>query len=363
MTTNSGSSYVPGPWPDWQRRDPAEVGLDGERLAEAVAYAQEHETPWPTDLESYIPHMLDPEPHNEVIGPTRPRGGPNGLIVRHGAVVAEWGDPRRVDMTFSVAKSYLSTMAGLAFDRRLIRDVHDLVRDYVDDGGFDSPHNARITWQHLLQQTSEWTGTLWDKPHWADRQTSDAPDEERPAPGELWTYNDVRVNRLALALLRVWRKPLPQVLREEIFNPIGASPTWQWHGYRNSWVTIDGLRAQSVSGGGHWGGGVWASSWDHARFGYLFLRRGRWGERQLISERWIELATTPCPVKPEYGYMWWLNTDRLLYPSAPPTSFFALGAGQNTIWIDPDLDLLVVARWMDKEAVDGLLAKVMAALR
>jgi CubicO group peptidase (beta-lactamase class C family) len=359
----SANPYYPGRWPAWERRAPGDVELDAERLAAAVAYAAAHETAWPRDLETYIPQMLDPEPHNEVIGPTRPRGATNGLLIRRGYVVAEWGDTRRVDMTFSVAKSYLATLAGLALDHGLIHDVDDLVRDYVDDGGFDSPHNARITWRHLLQQTSEWTGTLWDKPHWCDRQTSDAPDEERPAPGELWTYNDVRVNRLALALLRVWRRPLPQLLKEHIFDPLGASPTWQWHGYRNSWITLDGLQLQSVSGGGHWGGGVWASSWDHARFGYLMLRRGRWGDRQLLSERWLDLALTPCAVKPEYGAMWWLNTEQRLYPSAPATSFFALGAGQNTIWIDPALDLLMVARWSNADAVDGLLERVMAALR
>src|SRR3954447_22365018 len=105
----SANSYYPGRWPAWERRAPGDVELDAERLAAAVAYAEAHETAWPRDLETYIPQMLDPEPHNEVIGPTRPRGATNGLIIRHGYVVAEWGDTRRVDMTFSVAKSYLAT--------------------------------------------------------------------------------------------------------------------------------------------------------------------------------------------------------------------------------------------------------------
>jgi CubicO group peptidase (beta-lactamase class C family) len=338
--------------------------MDSRKLAEAVEYAVAHESSWKYDLSEQIHITLanEQEPYNELVGPVRPRGATNGVIIRNGYVVAEWGDTRRVDMTFRVAKSYLSTMAGLAFDQGLIRDVNDLVRDYVDDGGFDSPHNAQITWQHLLQQTSEWSGTLWDKPHWCDRETPNVPEEEMPDPGTFWRYNDVRVNRLALAVLRVSRTPLPQMLKRHIFDPIGASSTWQWNGYRNSWVTIDGLQMQSVSGGGHWGGGVWASTWDHARFGYLLLRNGRWGDRQLLSERWIELATTPCDIKPEYGYMWWLNTDRMLFPSAPATSFFALGAGQNTIWIEPSLDLLMVARWSEKEDVDGLLGAVLAAL-
>ncbi len=66
---------------------------------------------------------------------------------------------------------------------------------------------------------------------------------------------------------------------------------------------MDGLRVQSVSGGGHWGGGMHICSRDQALFGLLFLRRGRWRGRQLVSERWVEMATTPGDVNPVYGYM------------------------------------------------------------
>ncbi len=180
-------------------------------------------------------------------------------------MVEEWGDTERVDMCFSVAKSFLSAVAGLAFDRGLIADLHEP----VVDGG--------ITWHHLLQQTSQWEGTLWGKPTCCDP----ASDGVAPGPpGSAWGYNDVRVNLLALELLRRWRRPLPDVLRDELMDPIGASDTWRWHGYRNSYVTIDGQRMQSVSGGGHWGGGVWASTRDRARFGMLYLRRAGRTESQ-----------------------------------------------------------------------------------
>jgi CubicO group peptidase (beta-lactamase class C family) len=129
-------------------------------------------------------------------------------------------------------------------------------------------------------------------------------------------------------------------------DPIDASPTWRWHGYRNSWVDLDGVRMQSVSGGGHWGGGLWISSRDHARFGYLFLRRGRWKDQQLISERWIDLMTRPTDSKPTYGYLWWLNTGSE-NPGVPANSFSAVGAGTNMVWIDPAHDLVVVVRWID----------------
>ena len=355
--------YYPERGEDWERRKPADVGIDPDSLNEAIHYAQTIETTWSRKMRLHYTENERGESHNEVIGPIKDRAATNGLILRHGYIVAEWGETQRVDMTFSVSKSYLSTIAGLALDRGLIRDVHQLVRDDVNDGGFDSPHNAQITWHHLLQQTSEWEGTLWDKPHYADNQGEQGPDTPLQAPGSVFAYNDVRVNRLALSLLRIWREPLPQVLKNNVMDSIGASNTWRWHGYRNSWLTIDGLKMQSVSGGGHWGGGVWISTRDHARFGYLLLRRGRWGERQVLSERWINLATTPCPVKPEYGYMWWLNTDRQLFPSAPESSFYALGAGRNMIWIEPENDLVVVVRWIDADYADELMKRVLAAVR
>lgn len=351
--------YVP-PHGTWATRPPEAVGLDRGRLDEAVAFALAHETPWDRDLERQLGVQFGDMPDSELVGPVKPRGAPNGLVVRGGYLVAEWGDTHQVDMTFSVTKSYLSTMAGLALDRGLIRDLHDPVREYVRTGHFDSEHNRAITWHHLLRQTSEWDGTLWDKPVAHDRPGSLG----RPlrAPGTFHEYNDVRVNLLAFALLHVWRRPLPEVFRELVADPIGCADTWQWHGYRNSWVEIDGRPMQSVSGGGHWGGGLWIHARDQARFGLLWLRRGRWGDRQLISERWIDLATAPGDIEPTYGYMWWVNPARRLYPSAPESAFAAHGAGANIIFIDPEHDLVVVARWLDPELKDALIARVLAAL-
>ncbi|HYZ42232.1 MAG TPA: serine hydrolase, partial [Stellaceae bacterium] len=260
-------TYLPPPHPAaWQRVPPAEVGLDPAAVAAAALHASEHETPWSRDLAREVARDFgERPPWNETLGPVRPRGGPNGLLLRRGLVVAEWGDTQRADMTFSVAKSYLSIIAGLAWDRGLLEDPHERVRAKVDDGGFDPPHNDAISWHHLLQQTSEWEGVLWDKPDQVDRnravagRSSAAPKgthRDLQAPGGFWEYNDVRVNRLSLALLRLWRRPLPEVFRELVMDPIGGSPDWEWHGYRNSYVEIGGRRVQSVSGGGHWGGGV-----------------------------------------------------------------------------------------------------------
>ena len=365
-------AYVPPPHPAWERGAPETAGFDAAAIAAAARYAEEHETPWRRDLAHMVATDFGEEPPwNEALGPVRPRGGPNGLVVRGGRIVAEWGDTTQIDQTFSVAKSYLSILAGLAWDRRLIGDLHEPVRRTIDDGGFEPPHNDKITWHHLLQQTSEWEGELWGKPDLIDRHRSVAgrptagrkgTHRDLQAPGAFWEYNDVRVNRLALALLRLWRRPLPDVFRELVMQPIGASADWEWHGYRNSYVEIGGQPVQSVSGGSHWGGGVFIHALDQARIGLMLLNGGEWNGRRILSADWIERMRRPCPLYPQYGYLWWLNTGRALYPSASERSYCASGAGGNLTWIDPDNDIVAVMRWIDPAARDGFMRIVLRAL-
>lgn len=335
--------------------------MDSALLKQAIDYAKAHLTSLSEDPGVWLRERFAHVPYQDIVGPTKPRGGVNGIVLKHGYIVAEWGDTRRVDMTFSVTKSYLSTVAGLAWDDGLIQDLNDPIGRYVRDGTFSSPHNAPITWHNLLQQTSEWEGTLWGKPDIADRRKG--VDRELRAPGTFWEYNDVRVNLMAYSLLQLWRRPLPRVLKERIMDPIGASTTWRWYGYRTSWTEIDGLKIQSVAGGGHWGGGMFISTRDHARFGLLMLRDGVWGNRRLLSSEWIRRATTPSDVEPDYGYMWWLNTGRKFFPAAPESAFFAVGAGAtNVIYVDRAHDLVTVTRWIDgTEHVNEFLRLVLAA--
>ena len=370
--------------------------MDADALRDAVDFAVASESTTPRDLERAHYLSFGREPHGGGVGPFKVRGDPAGVVVRNGYIVAEWGDTRRVDMTFSVSKSFLSTTVGLAWDAGLIGDLDDRVGPYmapvtlpegdgepgVDREGYGEPdpvvlfateHNEQITWDHLLRQTSDWEGTLWGKPDWADRPPRDLGmryvERERGAPGTSWKYNDVRVNLLALAATNVWREPLPEVLRERVMDPIGASPTWRWHGYENSWITLDGQRVQVVSGGGHWGGGMYIAARDQARFGLFTLRRGRWGERQLLAEEWFDMATTPTEANRGYGFMnYFLNApvgdeDRKRYPSAPDGAYAHLGAGTNMVYVDPEHDLVVVARWIQGGAIDDFLRRVLASIR
>ena len=360
--------YYPGYQDDWERRSPEAVGMDPALVKEAIELAIANETKAPRDLAQNHALAQYREPYNDPVGPFKERGPQAGVILRHGYLVAEWGEPKRVDMTYSVTKSFVSTVVGLAYDRGLIRDLNEKVKEYVPTEHFASEHNSKITWDHLLRQTSDWEGTLWGKPDWADRPPQDQPPSswltrKRNEPGSVYKYNDVRVNLLALAALEVWRRPLPQVLRELVMEPIGASNTWRWHGYENSWVELDGHRIQSVSGGGHWGGGMLISARDQARFGLLTLRRGRWKDKQILSDKWITMATTPTPANTGYGFMnFFLNTDKKMLKSAPASVFQHQGNGANLIYCDPENDLVIVTRWIEGRAMDDVVRLVLQSI-
>jgi CubicO group peptidase (beta-lactamase class C family) len=380
--------YVP-PVGTWDRRTPEQSKLDAAKLKEAIEFAIASESKAPKNLELAHFQTFGREPYGEPVGQFKDRGPATGLIIRNGYIVAEWGDPARVDMTFSVTKSFLSTTVGLAFDRKLIRSLQDKAADYsapvaaykpgekFDDANrfgaspfmdpFATEHNRKITWEHLLRQTSDWEGTLWGKPEWADRPDRDASTwltRARKEPGTAYEYNDVRVNVLALAALNVWRRPLPGVLKEFVMDEIGASNTWRWLGYENSYVVIDGQIVQSVSGGGHWGGGMFINAYDMARFGLLTARNGKWGNKQLLSEAFIRQAKTPTSVEPTYGFMnWFLNTDKKYYSNAPASAFVHVGNGTNIIYIDPENDIVIVARWIENGKINEFIGRVMASLK
>ena len=359
----------------WERVAPAAAGFDAAKLAEAVAFAEAHESKWLRDIRTQLETgTFEPPPDNFLFGPVATRGGPNGIVLRGGKVVASWGDTRQVDMTFSVAKSYLSILAGIAVADGLIGDLDEPVGRSVDDGGFEGAHNGAITWRHLLQQTSEWEGTLFGKADQVDRNRALATEfngrpnarkgDARPlaAPGSYWEYNDVRVNRLSLALLRRFGRALPEVFAERVMGPIGGSDAWRWTGYSNSFVLAGGQNVRSVSGGGHWGGGVFMHAEDQARIGLMMSRRGAWGGRRIVSEAWVRESLVPCPIKPDYGFLWWLNTGRTPKPSAPADSFWATGAGGNFTWVDPTNDIVAVLRWIDAGQLDAWTGKVLGAL-
>ena len=351
-------------YPDkiWEEKSPESLGVNSKKLNEAIQFAINNENSVENDLRIAIIKSFGNEPDFRIKGPTKKRGNPNGLIIKNGYIIGKWGDIKRVDMTFSVTKSYLSTTAAIAFDKQLI-SLDEKLANYVWDGKFDDPHNSQITWHHLLNQSSQWSGNLFGTYDWADRPPRGLTLEEIKKqsllpPGKDYKYNDVRVNLLSYSLLNVFRVPLPKVLKKYIMDPIGASNTWRWYGYDESMQIIDGVEVQSVSGGGHFGGGMFISSEDHARFGLLFLRDGIWGDERLISSGWIKKMRLPSENNSSYGYMWWLNRGQRKWDGLPENIYYGSGFGGNYVVVVPDHDLVIVARWIDSSKIGELIKKV-----
>ncbi|HET7344123.1 MAG TPA: serine hydrolase, partial [Methylomirabilota bacterium] len=100
----------------------------------------------------------------------------------------------------------------------------------------------------------------------------------------------------------------------------------------------------------------------HARFALLVHRRGTWDRRALLDAGWLDAMRRPCPVNPQYGLLWWLNTGRAQFPSAPESCYAARGAGSNVIFIAPDHDLVAVVRWIDKASLDGFVKRMLESV-
>ncbi len=350
----------------------------------AIDFAVAHEVAWPRDPAAdparWGVHHDDPPPYNRLRGPVHARGPVSGVIWQHGRELAAWGEPDRADLTFSVAKTYLAMLTGVAQAMGLLPDAHEPVVERVPGIGFESAHNRGITWAMLLQQTSEWEGNCFGLPDTVDRNRTVGFDPRPPtgrkgdarplqAPGSYWEYNDVRINQLSLALLHLFGAPLPEVFADRVMRQIGASDGWQWRGYDDAWVDLPAApgrparRVQSVPGGTHWGGGVSISARDQARLGQLLLDGGRCGAAQIIPAAWVASLFEPCAMAPFYGGLLWLNRDGRSFPGASTRSAFMLGAGGHLTWIEPAHDAVVVARWLDPDFTAGFTERVAAALR
>jgi len=354
------STYYPPPGA-WAKKSAAELGMDQAALDAAVQFAQTRESNRAMDFsdqERIFGTMLGSVPNI--------RAKTNGLVIYKGYVVAEFGDTTWADPTYSVAKSMMATVAAIAVRDGKLGNLDEPVGATVKDGGYDSPRNSLVTWKMHLQQETEWEGEMFGKKDDFVGTKAFGEGERKPRelkrPGTFYEYNDVRINRLGLSLLRTFKQSVPDVFRREVMDPIGASNTWRWIPYHNSFVDVDGKQVASVSGGTRWGGGVWINAQDMARFGYLWLRGGKWGDKQIVPPAYAKAAVAPSQHGPDYGYLWWLNTQGKNYPGLPSTAYGARGAGSNTITILPEQDLVVVWRWHAGNEAE-FVKRVVAAIK
>jgi CubicO group peptidase (beta-lactamase class C family) len=318
-TTIPEVAPVPTPppqWPtaDWNTSTPAAQGMDPFTLRRAIIYGIGH----------------------------RSRAM---LVTRHGFIVAEWyaegWDKDTTETGFSIAKSFTSALVGILLEDGSIERLDERAADYIPSWRDDA--HSWVTIRHLLSMTS---GLYWD-PVTDYALLASSPDQNAfsiglpmaEAPGSMWVYNNSACQVLSAVILAATGRQPHEIARERLWNRIGMhNATWMTDQQGNT------LTYQSVI----------ASAREFAKFGYLFLRNGEWNGARVIPEAWVRSATRNSQsLNPFYGYLWWLNTGGLAWPSAPADSFAALGAGNKAIYVVPSLDIVAVrlgpasARWSD----------------
>lgn len=298
------------PMPVWVRAEPGEVGMDAALLEKARDYAL--------------------------------TGDGSGTITRHGRLVMSWGDlGERYDLKSST-KAIGVTALGLALaDRKfglddLVQRLHPTFA-VPPETNLETGWTEKITIRHLATQTAG-----FEKPGGYEKLIF--------APGTKWAYSDGGPNWLAECVTLAYRRDLTDLMFERVFTPIGIDRddlTWRKNAYREA--EIDGIPRREF------GSGIHANVDAMARIGYLYLRGGRWKDKELIPENFVEMARRPQKevvglpeVDPKnygnasdhYGLLWWNNADGTL-PEVPKDAYWSWGLYDSLILVIPSLDIVV----------------------
>ena len=241
--------------------------------------------------------------------------------------------------SFSAAKSFVSTLVGIAIDEGLIKSVDDPVTDYLPELAARDRGFRQITLRHLLTMTSgiryREGGFPW--PFGDDTYTYYGVDLRDVAlnrtritgpPAVAWQYNNFHPLLLGLVLERATGSSVADFMAARLWQPLGAEAdaTWNLDSTTSGFEKLEsGLNARPV---------------DYARFGLLFLHDGEWNGRRIVSERWVRAATGADGATDQasyhgYRYFWWLDVDR-------PGRFYAFGKYGQFIYVAPDADAVVV---------------------
>lgn len=273
------------------------------------------------------------------------------VIVRNGKIVDEYfKDGYNNESSFtlqSVSKSVTSALIGIAIDQGYIKSVDDLASDYLDELNHTKfPQMKKITIRQLLNNTSGLLGT--DSSIWYKWRTSDDWVEyilSRPmtyAPGKTFEYSTGNTHLLGIILERATGKKMMDYANEFLFNRIG--------------ITTASL-GSDPKGNPDAGNGFSMSSYDMARFGLLYLNKGRWEGKQIVPENWVKESTALQARRPNgsrYGFQWWLRN----YGRAGYLGYNAQGHGGEYIFVVPQQDLIIVFTSWHEGNVDSYFYNV-----
>ncbi len=295
------------PSAEWSHGDPTKMGWSVDGLAAAKAYADR-------------------------IGST------SGMIIQHGVIVDEWGDTAHKSPLFSVRKSLMSALIGIAVGRGQMHLDETLGELGIDDNppSLTATEKTATVRDLIEARSGVYHPTIYETP-W---MISIKPDRGTHAPGEFWVYNNWDFNTAGAIYEKATGQRFFDALKTEIANPIGMQD------YQSS----DGRYVSGEPGSRYPAYPLKMSARDLARFGLLFLRNGRWRDQQVIPAEWVAESTRPYSDTPYggYGYMWWTSSPAVgpRGPAATITldAYWADGhLGQYAIVV-PSLDLVVINR-------------------
>jgi len=255
--------------------------------------------------------------------------------------------------SFSVAKSFISALVGVAIFEGHIQNVEEPVTDYIPElagRGFE-----RVTIRHLLQMTSGIKfKESYKNPFGGAAVFYYTSNLEKHLmgltlehePGTVFSYRSVDPQVLGLILERATGMPPAKYLETRLWQPLGMEYDASWSLDRR-----DGMEKAFCC--------LNARARDYARFGLLYLNRGAWQGRRIFPESWVAASTTPAAVSggEDYGYLWWLG-------STEDGDFYAHGLRGECIYVHPPTRTVIVALSKKEWGVDPtLLARLSRALR
>jgi CubicO group peptidase (beta-lactamase class C family) len=240
--------------------------------------------------------------------------------------------------SFSAAKSFVSTLVGIAIDEGRIGSVEDPVTDYLPELTMRDPDFRKITLRHLLTMSSGIRYKEGGFPGFGDdtytyygvdlRDVALNRTQIEQPPGLAWHYNNYHPLLLGLVLERTTETSVSDFMATRVWKPLGAEAdaSWNLDSERSGFEKMEsGFNARAV---------------DYARFGQLFLHNGEWNGRRIVSEDWVRAATRAGPAADpasyhQYRYFWWIDVER-------PERFYALGKYGQYIYVAPDADAVIV---------------------
>jgi len=274
----------------------------------------------------------------------------DGLIVLHnGNLLYEnyWNNNSATSkhIAFSVTKSFVSALVGIALDEGLIDNIKDPITKYLPDFKGTGYEGVRI--KDILQMSSgvdfneDYADPKSDINRFgrATARGSSFRDfakslERGREPGTYHHYVSIDTQVLGFLLAEVTGMPLKEYLYKKIWNKIGMED--------DAFFIVDNNGVEMALGG------LNATLRDYAKFGELYLNRGKWNGEQVVPASWVDAShTTDGPhLKPGeselssspwgYGLQWWV-------PGFPDTDYTASGVYNQYIYIDP-LTNVVIAK-------------------